>query len=88
MGRVKEVIYREFTFPSYRGAKIQIVTDQKEASVTIDVEDVMKQEAVCSVLKFQAKDEDFGFIAVRMQFYTSEEGHSAQRKERLVYMQK
>ena len=41
-----------------------------ESSVTIDVEDVMKQEVVCNVLRFQAKDEDFGFIAVRMQFFT------------------
>lgn len=69
-GRTKhQPIYRELVFPSDRGS-VQITTMPIESSVTIDVEDVMKQEVVCNVLRFQAKDEDFGFIAVRMQFFT------------------
>jgi hypothetical protein len=55
-GRTKhQPIYRELVFPSDRGS-VQIATVPIESSVTIDVEDVMKQEVVCNVLRFQAKD--------------------------------
>ena len=48
----------------------------------------MKNEAVCSVLKFQHNDEDFGFIALRMQFVTNNSEFNVQRKERLAVLQK
>ena len=44
----------------------------------------MKQEAVCNVFKFQVKDEDFGYIALRLQFSTLNKIYNSQRKERLV----
>lgn len=55
-GRTKhQPIYRELVFPSDKGS-LQITTLPIESAVTIDVEDVMKQEVVCNVLRFQAKD--------------------------------
>ncbi len=49
-------IYRELVFPSIKTAKIRIVTEPIDSTVTIDVEDIMKYEAVCNVFKFQKND--------------------------------
>lgn len=63
-------IYREFVFPKIKTANIQIKTEPIQSTVTIDVEDIMKEEVACDVFKFQRNDEDFGFIALRLQFFT------------------
>ena len=56
--------------------------------VQIDVEDVMKEEAVISVSKFQNNDQDFGFIALRLQFFTDENNYNKQRQQKLVELHK
>jgi hypothetical protein len=48
----------------------------------------MKNEAVCSVFKFQNNDEDFGFIALRLQFFTANPQFNKLRKERMQVLEK
>lgn len=81
-------IYRQLHFATVKPAKIILKTATIQSTVTVDVEDIMKNEAVCSVFKFQNKDEDFGFIALRMQFVTNDERYNRQRKERLTMLHK
>ena len=84
LGRVKnEKIYRELVFTAVKGSKVKILTEPTVSKVTIDVEDIMKNEAVCSVFKFQNNDEDFGFIALRLQFFTGNPQFNKLRKERM-----
>jgi hypothetical protein len=64
------------------------VSEPIPSAVTIDVEDVMKHEHVCSVFRFQHKDEDYGFVALRLQFFTGNPAYNLQRKEKLAVMEK
>ena len=48
----------------------------------------MKEEAVISVSKFQNNDQDFGFIALRLQFFTDENNYNKQRQQKLVELHK
>ena len=69
----KQSIYREFVFPSASKSSIRLVTDPVISSLTVDVEDIAKDQATCSVFNFKAKDEDFGFVALRMEYVANDE---------------
>lgn len=51
-----EKIYREVIFPTAINSKLQIVTDPIIASVTIDVEDIARDEVLCSIFTFKDRE--------------------------------
>jgi hypothetical protein len=81
-------IYREFVFPSAAGSKIRLSTDPVLSAMTIDVDDIAKAEAVCEVFNFKAKNEDFGFIALRLQFVSLSAVYKKEKHQRLVILEK
>lgn len=68
-------IYREFIFPTATKSKLRLTTDSIPSAMTIDVEDISKAEVICDVFNFKAKNEDFGFIALRLQFFSFNEAY-------------
>ena len=87
MGRMnKQKIYREFVFPSTAKSRIKIISDRILASITIDVEDIAKEEVICDVFNLKAKNEDFGFIAIRIQYLTTNKAYLKEKHERLVML--
>jgi hypothetical protein len=82
----KQVMYREFIFPSVVKSRIKLITDPATASMTIDVEDIAKSEAICDVFNFKAKNEDFGFIALRMQYVTRQDAYLKEKHQKLIIL--
>jgi hypothetical protein len=80
-------IYREFVFPSATG-KIRLLTDPVASAMTIDVEDISKSEVICEVFTFKAQKEEFGFIALRLQFVSINKDYLAESHQRLLMLQK
>jgi hypothetical protein len=56
--------------------------------MTIDVEDIAKSEVICEVFTFKAQKEEFGFIALRLQFVSLDEEYRKEKHQRLLMLEK
>ena len=88
IGRTRsQHIYREFLFPAPAG-RIRLATDPVPSALTIDVEDIAKAETLCEVFAFKAQKEEFGFVALRLQFVSGSEAYRRERRQRVVMLEK